>query len=339
MNKKQHFKQILDGTSGKSGYWHGHPHVDAEKFIYDGFGVHNDYELTLKLGSNFFWALPHELDFWDFEKHAFFDVTGGAGYRRAGMPENVFKELEDYREVDNMYWPDPWNCDFTRTMEYINRAGRDNIGVCSGNWSQFFHVCCDIFGMEDYFCKMYTDPMVVEAVTEKVVDFYLRANEILFDLAGDSIDCFFFGNDFGTQLDLMISTDCFDRFILPYYMRIVDAAKRRGYKVAVHSCGAIDKVIPKIIDAGVDVIHPIQAKAKDMQADRLQEKYGGKVIFMGGVDTQELLPYGRPDQIREEVLRLREIFGNNFIVSPSHESIVLGVPTENIIALRDAAME
>jgi uroporphyrinogen decarboxylase len=103
--------------------------------------------------------------------------------------------------------------------------------------------------------------------------------------------------------------------------------------VVLHSCGSIDRVIPRLIDAGVEVLHPIQAMAKDMDAESLAQKYKGKIVFMGGVDTQRLLPFGSEDDIRKEVRRLKGLFGPNFIVSPSHESILPDVPPENIAVL------
>jgi len=203
----------------------------------------------------------------------------------------------------------------------------------------FFHIVSDYFGMENYFTKMYSDPMIVEAVTEHVVDFYLQINERWFDIAGDQIDAVFFGNDFGCQQDLMVSPELLDRFIFPHYSRIIQRAKRRGYKVVTHSCGAIDKIIPRLIDMGVDALHPIQARARGMDACTLASKYKDKLIFIGGVDAQHLLPFGTTKQVYDEVCRLKDIFGSNYIVSPSHESLLSNIPPENIEAMANAALK
>jgi len=186
---------------------------------------------------------------------------------------------------------------------------------------------------------MHTDPAIVDAVTRHIVDFYLEINEKLFKLAGNKIDAFFFGNDFGSQLDLLISPEHFDRFVMPYFREFTNQAHRHSYKVVLHSCGAIDRVIPLLIDAGVDVLHPIQAMAKNMDAQSLVKKYKDKIVFMGGVDTQRILPFGTPDEVRTEVKRLKDLFGPNFIVSPSHESILPGVSPENIVAMAEGAHE
>ncbi len=98
-------------------------------------------------------------------------------------------------------------------------------------------------------------------------------------------------------------------------------------------------MIPRLIDAGVEALHPIQARANHMDAENLAEKYNNKIVFVGGVDTQHLLPFGTEDEVREDVRRLKKLFGPNFIVSPSHESILPNVPPENIAAIVEAAYE
>jgi len=192
--------------------------------------------------------------------------------------------------------------------------------------------------MENYFIKMYTDPDVVDAVTEHVMTFYLEANQMIYARMGGKIDALFLGNDFGSQQDLLISPECFSRFVLPYFKQLIDQAKRAGLYVMLHSCGSIDRVIPMLIDAGIDALHPLQAKARGMNAENLK-KYKDDILFVGGVDTQELLPFGTPRQVKDEVFRLKDIFGSGWVVSPSHEALLPNVPPENLLAMHDAAME
>jgi len=267
-----------------------------------------------------------------------FDVLGGR--TRASLNQDgVFAECEDVKEVEAFGWPEEKYINFDGALREIERAAAAGQGVLSGTWSCFFHVVSDFFGMENYFVKMYTDPDVVEAVTEHVVDFYLRINERLFRQAADKIDMFFFGNDFGSQLDTLISPEMFDRFVMPSFRKFTDQAHRHGKKVLLHSCGSIYRVIPRLIDAGVEALHPIQAQAANMDAKTLAREFNGKIVFVGGVDTQQLLPNATPEQVKEEVYRLRDLFGPNFVVSPSHESILPDVPWENVQAMAEAAAE
>jgi len=107
--------------------------------------------------------------------------------------------------------------------------------------------------------------------------------------------------------------------------------------VIYHSCGSIVRIIPMLIEAGVDAIHPIQALAAGMDAESLKEKFGDKVSFCGGVDTQDLLPNGTPEDVRAEVRRLRKLFPTGLIISPSHEAIQSDVPPANIKTMFDEA--
>ena len=110
-------------------------------------------------------------------------------------------------------------------------------------------------------------------------------------------------------------------------------------KVVYHSCGAIVDAIPLLIEAGADIIHPIQALAAGMQPENLKAKFEGQVSFCGGVDTQELLPHGTPDDVKAKVKELRKIFPTGLIISPSHEALQDDVPPENVKALFDEANE
>ena len=197
----------------------------------------------------------------------------------------------------------------------------------------------NFFGMENCFVKMHTNPEVVEAVTSHITNFYLIANEKLFEQAKKKIDAVFIGVDMGSQLDLLLSPEGFERFLFPYLKKLINQAHDHGYYLVLHSCGSIYRIIPDLIKAGVDVLHPIQAQAKFMDAETLAKNYNGKIVFLGGVDTQYVLPFGSPHDVKEEVRRLRKLFGPNYIVSPSHETLLPSVKTENVEAMVEAAWE
>ena len=128
-------------------------------------------------------------------------------------------------------------------------------------------------------------------------------------------------------------------FVLPGTKMLVQQAKRHGLKVIHHSCGAIREIIPDLIDTGVDVIHPIQALAAGMDPRGLKKDFGEQVSFCGGVDAQNLLISGTPEQIKEKVRELKRIFPTGLIISPSHEAILPDVNPENISALFEAVNE
>jgi uroporphyrinogen decarboxylase len=148
----------------------------------------------------------------------------------------------------------------------------------------------------------------------------------------------FFGNDFGTQLDLFLSPELFRRFVLPSFRRLAAIGLRHGKTVMLHSCGSIYRVIPDLIDAGVQVLHPIQAAASGMDAKSLSQ-YKGDLAFVGGIDAQTFFVNATPQQIKDEVRRVRSVLGPNLIVSPSHEEILPNVPAANLLAMAEAARE
>ena len=363
-------RELIERTLEKkpvpvSGFWVGHPTDAAKEIYYKQVGIaerqlteqelaneraakkvnyttragRQEVNFNCRIGSDMVWLSP-ELDLgawchpqgkpmWDCfnEKH----VSLGTG--------GIFADCEDVEEIEAFDWPNPDYLDMTATLEDTRYAWEQGLAVFGGMWCPFFHVMCDFFGMENYFVKMYTDPEVIHAATRHIVDFYLETNRRYLTMAKPYLSAAFFGNDLGSQRDLLISPECFDTFILPYMREIIDQIKGMGLKVAMHSCGSIDRIIPRLIDAGVDILHPLQAKAANMDAEHLAKHYGGKITFLGGVDTQELLPFGTPQQVREEVLRLRDLFKGDFIVSPSHEALLPNVSFENMMAMSRAAKE
>ncbi len=334
MNGRERFMAIMEHRSETCGFWHGNPHPDSKKTLFEHFAVRDDFELALKLGDDVYWCMPEANRAWT-AKAPMFDVLGGRA--RASLNQGgVFADCEDVAEVERFAWPDASALDFGPTLELLRRTRAHGMATLSGMWCCFYHNTADFFGMENYFTKMHTHPEVVLAVTEKVVDFYLRANDMLYDQADGLIDAFFFGNDFGSQLDLLISPKAFATFVMPFFAKLVDQAKSRGLRVMLHSCGAISRVIPDLIAAGVDGLHPIQARARNMDAGSLERQYGGKIVFMGGLDTQHVITFETPDEVLAECERIRGVFGPNFILSPSHECILPNVPPSNVEAMARA---
>ena len=209
----------------------------------------------------------------------------------------------------------------------------------SGFWTCFYHNIMDLFGMEDYMVKMFTHPEVVQAVTDRVCGFYYEANRRFFAAAGKEVDGFFFGNDFGTQINLICGPTQFDQFIMPWFVRFTEQAHAHGYQALLHSCGSIHKVIDRLISAGVDCLHPLQALAANMDAATLARDFKGRIAFMGGIDTQQLLVHGTPQEVKAEVHRVSRLLGPRLIVSPSHEALLPNVPPANLEAMAVAALE
>jgi len=160
---------------------------------------------------------------------------------------------------------------------------------------------------------------------------------------GNDIDVVFLcGTDFGTQDSTFCSPEQFDDLWLPYYLRVNDwIHTNTNWKTFKHSCGAVENFMGRFIDAGFDIINPVQVSARGMEPKHLKEIYGKHLTFWGGgVNTQTTLPYGTRQQVREEVLRHCEIFAKDggFVFNTVH-NIQANVPVENIVAMIDAVHE
>ena len=335
MNSRCRVLNIFDHKgAGRCGLWLGNPAPATLELYLKTLGLKEQAELHAYFNDDCRWLLPQHLNAYKHPQNKpmwdFYDS------RKTLAGRGLFADCESVAKVDKFDWPKAEYLDFSSVKHLTEKYG--NKAVFSGMWTCFFHVACDFFGMEEYFMKMHTHPAVVEAATDHAVNFYLQANERLFKEV-PNFDTFFMGNDFGSQLDLLVSPAMFKKFILPGIKKNVDLAKKYGKKVMIHSCGSISRVIPLLIEAGVDALHPLQAMASGMDAVSLAKHYKGKLAFVGCVDTQELLVNATPTQVKDEVRRLKEILGPNLIVSPSHEAVLPNVPLANIEAMVLGALE
>jgi uroporphyrinogen decarboxylase len=328
-------RAIIDRREApRCGFWLGNPHADTWPILHRYFGTRSGEELRRKLGDDFRWISPQfaASTYRHPQNWKLFDMRGDKiSHGQAGP----LADCESVADVEKFPWPELEYLDFSETIGMLQGAG--DFYRASGFWCPFFHDVMDLFGMESYMVKMVTHPEVVHAVTERVCRAYLEANELFYTRAGPLIDGFFFGNDFGTQLDLLLSPALFDEFILPWFRRFTEQGHAHGYQVILHSCGSIYRVIGRLIEAGVNCLHPLQARAKNMEAERLAREFDGKIAFMGGVDTQRLLNLGTPGQVKDEVRRIKDLLGPHLIVSPSHEAILPDVPPRNVAAMAEAA--
>lgn len=175
---------------------------------------------------------------------------------------------------------------------------------------------------------------------EKQIDIAIENYKKLWDKIGDKVDVVFTcGTDFGTQDSQFCSPETFNELWLPHYRRMNDwIHENTSWKVFKHCCGAIIPLLPCIIEAGFDIINPVQINAKDMDSRYLKSEFGQYLTFWGGgIDTQKILPYGTPSQIKEHVLEQCEIFGKDggFVFNAIH-NIQANVPVENVVAMIDA---
>ena len=147
------------------------------------------------------------------------------------------------------------------------------------------------------------------------------------------VDVVFWGDDWGMQNTTMMNPILWRKMIKPLLAEMTATVREySNAKVLVHSCGAIVPLIGDLIDVGVNALNPVQVTAKNMDPRNLAEKFGGKIAFWGGIDTQHLLPFEGPEEVRQAVRQTRETLGPGYVLGSVH-NLQSQVPPENIEAL------
>lgn len=320
--------------------WLGLPVPDAVPALLRYFNVNSIDELKQKIGDDIY---PVEVPYhhppanhiacaFDFAKNP----PGGAYEERTLTAPGFFEDYSDPAAIDDFNWPDPAaHMSLDECRKVIAEAPSD-MAVTGIMWSAHFQDACAAFGMEEALMKMLTEPAMFRAVIERISEFYLGANEIFYRATKGKVHGILIGNDLGSQNGLILSPQLIREFVLPGTRQLVAQAKRYGLKVIHHSCGAISEIIPDLIEAGVDVIHPIQALARGMDIHRLKKDFGNQVSFCGGVDVQQLLVSGTTAQVKDKVKELKQLFPTGLIISPSHEAVLPDVKPQNLQALFEA---
>jgi hypothetical protein len=183
----------------------------------------------------------------------------------------------------------------------------------------------------------------IHKVFERQCEIAIGNLERVYLAVGDSVQvAFVCGTDFGTQTSTFCSVKTFNDLYFPYYKQVNDwIHAHTQWKTFKHSCGSVIKFLPSFIEAGFDILNPVQCSATGMEPEQLKKLYGDRLVFWGGgVDTQRTLPFGTPAEVREQVLRRCEIFapGGGFVFNAIH-NVQAGTPVENIVAMLDAVHE
>jgi uroporphyrinogen decarboxylase len=189
-------------------------------------------------------------------------------------------------------------------------------------------------GIENFLADMAGEPLAARKFLTKIIDQNIAMLENF--LAIPEIDGVLLGSDWGSQLDLLMSPATWEEMIRPGEAREYDLIHSYGKDVWVHSCGNIERIIPSLVEMHLDVLNPIQPEAMDIA--KLKKIYGAKLTFWGGISTQKTLPYGTPEQVKEESIAVSNIMssGGGYIFGPA-QGIQRDVPAENIMALLKAA--
>lgn len=199
------------------------------------------------------------------------------------------------------------------------------------------------FGYGKFMFLLAANPALVQHYFERITAAYLRDLEKYLGAVGRYIQIIQVGDDLGTQQGMQMSLPMYRELIKPYHARIYQYVRERhpGVAVFLHCCGAVRELIPDLIEAGVQILNPVQISAAGMDPARLKREFGKEITFWGGgANMQYTVPSGSLDQIRREVRELIEIFapGGGFVFTQVH-NIQAHIEPEKVLAIYDTALE
>lgn len=333
MTRRERIKELIAGRgSGQCGFWIGKPAPETVKLYVSETGLPDLESIERYLNDDIRWITPHYI-ISTYKHPQGIKMRHWKDANPHGLEGGLLSHVTKIEEVESFDWPETRYLDFSETIRLLEHAG--DYYRLSGFWSPFFHDLTYLLGTENLLIKMYTEPELVHIILDRLCSFYYEANELFYAQAGELIDGMFFGNDFGMQNDLLISSDQFSEFYLPWIEKFSKQAHDHGYQSVLHCCGSIHRIIGQLIEAGVDCLHPIQALAANMDAETLARDFKGKIRFMGGIDTQHLLAFGTEEEVIAETKRVIDLLGPDIIIGPSHEALMPNVPFSNVKAMAD----
>jgi uroporphyrinogen decarboxylase len=232
---------------------------------------------------------------------------------------------------------------FTGVREEALRLRKETpYALCTNIGGVVYEICWYMRGLERWFTDMIENPAFCEALLDRTLAFWMGYYDQFMKEAGDLIDVVMIGDDLGGQSGPLFSPEFYRRIVKPRQKRLVQHIKSlTPAKVWYHTCGSVVPLIPDLIDNGIDILNPVQISAAGMDPKVLKSRFGDRLVFWGGgIDTQHVLPFASPDEVRKDVQRnLRAFKPNGGYVFNSVHNIQSGVPPQNIVAMFDAAYD
>ncbi|HUV08238.1 MAG TPA: uroporphyrinogen decarboxylase family protein, partial [Spirochaetia bacterium] len=194
--------------------------------------------------------------------------------------------------------------------------------------------------IEEFWISYMIRPDYIKEIFSRQLEIQMENLRMFAEAVGNRIEVIqLSGTDFGSQDGPLISPEMYREFFKPLHKTVNRwVHENTGWKTFYHTCGSVRALIEDFIEAEIDILNPVQISARDMDPEVLKTEYGDRIVFWGGgVDTQRTLPFGTPDEVREEVERNMRIFGRGggFVFSAVH-NIQANVPVENLLAMFNA---
>ena len=281
------------------------------------------------------WHLQSLFSIWHVETQAI-----GYGDNLGEYQEDAFHPLAAARtlaDIEAFDWPDAGAFDVAGLRaEALKWTGYPILGAST----EPFYLYCRLRGMEQAMEDMVMQPALAESILEHIFQFDYALIRRVLQEAADLVDLVYVAEDLGTQQSLLLGPRIIRTLLLPRMTRIIELVHSFGKHVFHHDDGAIRLILPDLLAAGIDLLNPIQWRCKGMERAALARDFGSQVVFHGGIDNQQTMPFGTPEEVRAEVRENIELFsgGKGYIVAPCH-NLQANTPTRNVAALYEAVHE
>lgn len=322
-----HAVELADGSIGHYPYWfHPHKQSNGDYVVYDKEGT---VIAKMPVGATFFdqTYFPYIEDYPD-----------------------------DYKDLDYQMGKVLWNAlvhspwdhagdkDFYKTLrektlklrESTDRALMITCGCNLFEWGTFLR------RIDNFLMDTYADEENVEALVEQLMIRHLETLKNVCDSVGDLVDILRFGDDLGMDTGMFMSREKYQTLFKPYHTKLNEYVhKHSNMKTLLHSCGSVYPIIPDLIEAGYDILNPVQTTAYQMDPETLKREFGKDITFWGGgCNTRSILNRGTPKEVYEYSRRMIDIFNQDggFVFNQEH-NIMPDVPPENIVAMYQAVAD
>jgi uroporphyrinogen decarboxylase len=270
----------------------------------------------------------------------------GIGYRNIDYGtgeyrEAVYHPLAEYESVEeieaNYRWPDPDWYDYSDLEQQIK--GWEAYPIRGGG-SEPFLIYKNLRGQELAFMDLVLHAEIVHYCLDKLFELAYQNTLRIYETIPGEVMITYVAEDMGSQEGLLFSPEQIHEFLIPRMKRMMDLAHQAGAFVFFHSDGAVRKILPDMIEAGIDVLNPIQWRCTGMEREGLKRDFGDDLIFHGAMDNQYTLAFGSMEEVRKEVLdNLRLLDGDGgYILAPCHNIQAVG-PPENVVTMYETCYQ
>ncbi len=319
--------------------------LSAEEGYHNPHGGGNTYVLERALGQDMLltsvgWANEYYQD-----AEAYTDEWG-VGWKRVKYEtpfgEGHYTEMTEYplaedSAIETYVPPDPLRPELYKEAQWVLDHFKEEFWIVGVTVTTIFETAWALRGYERMLTDFSLNPDLAEAILDIPYQYHLAAAK---QLAGMGVDMIWMGDDMGAQDAMLISPRMWRRFFKPRMANFIAEIKaiNPDLKVAYHSDGNIIPIIPDLIEIGLDVLNPIQPASMDPR--QLKEEFGGQLCFWGSIDEQHTLPFGSPEDVKQEVEERIHFLGKDggLILGPTHH-VQLDTPLENFWAMVNAIRE